>query len=125
MNPEELIAFEWKDDILICRILIQKSINKEIAKQLVQCRKEACKNQPTKLIMVFPKLTNMDKSGRDYLSSDEAKEGVIAGAMVTTTIIGRVIINFFLKLNNKNEDDIPNKVFNTEEEALEWIQNLP
>ena len=125
MEENRLIKFEYKDDILIARYDSNKSITKNIAIEMVKERKDYTQGKSVKIVMVFPHLTNMDKGGRDYLSSDDAKEGILATAMVTNSIIGRVIINFFLKLNNKNNQDFPNKVFNNEEDALEWIKKIP
>lgn len=82
------------------------------------------KNKSCKVIIVFPKLSSMDKAGRDYLSSPDAKEGITASAMVTTSILSRVIINFFLKLNNNDKGDVPNAVFSSEEDALIWLKEL-
>lgn len=125
MEDEDLIKFQWKNDILICNIITEKTIDEKTAIRLVSLRKVETKNKPIKIVMIFPKLTHMDKGGRDYLSSDEAKKGILASAMVVKTVIGKVVINFFLKLNNRNDNAIPNKVFNTEDEALEWLENLP
>ena len=45
-------------------------------------------------------------------------------AMVSKCVLGRAIVNFFLKLNNKGREEYPNKVFSTEEEALQWIREI-
>ena len=126
MDDEKLQELEFfENNILIVRYLSNRSITKEIAKKLVQERKDFARGKEIKLIMVFPQLSNMDKGGRDYLSSEDAKEGVLASAMVVNTVIGKVIMNFFLKLNNKGNDDVPNKVCHTVEEAIEWIKKYP
>lgn len=111
-------------DILVARYVSDKPITSDIAKQMVDERKRFMNNESCKMCIVFPKLNSVDKGGRDFLSSDEAKEGVEASAMVASSVLGRVIVNFFLKLNNRNGNDIPNKVFNSEEEAIIWLREI-
>jgi hypothetical protein len=119
------IQFERiKNNIVITRYLDTRAVTGPVAEEMVRRRKEFTNNEPCKVIIVFPKLSNMDKAGRDYMSSEDAKEGIIASAMVTNSILGRAIINFFLKLNNKDRQDFPSKVFNTEEEAIQWIEEI-
>ncbi|MEZ4922576.1 MAG: hypothetical protein R2780_05330 [Crocinitomicaceae bacterium] len=119
------MEFERVDDLIVIgRYHDEKPITSETARELVRLRKEYTNNELCKLIIVFPKLNNMDKSGRDYLSSEDAKEGILASAMVTNSVLGRAIINFFLKLNNSGKADFPSKVFNTEQEAIQWIKEI-
>lgn len=119
------LEFERVDDtIIIARYLDSRPITGEIAREMVRLRKEFTQNKEFKTVIVFPTLTNMDKAGRDYLASDEAKEGIIASAMVSKSVLARAIINFFLKLNNKGRNDYPNKVFSSEKDALQWIREI-
>lgn len=124
MLTEEDLHFEIKQDILIARYTSGKTIIAEIAKNLVEKRKEFTQGKPYKIVFVFPKLTNMDKGGRDYLSLPASKEGVLASAIVINSILGRVIINFFLKHNNNANNEFPTKVFSNEAEALKWINEI-
>ena len=124
MIESDLLQFEVVDGITVARYSSNKPITAEVAKILVQKRKEFTQNKPCKVAIVFPNLTSIDKGGRDYLSSDDAKENIEASAMVTDSVLGKVVVNFFLKLNNRRNNDIPNKVFNTEKDAIEWLKNL-
>ncbi|MBD3637979.1 MAG: hypothetical protein HUJ25_11545 [Crocinitomicaceae bacterium] len=117
-------TFTLQDDILICRIESTSNITLEKAKQLVAARKELINGKAYKTMIVFPKLSNMDKSARDYLASDEAKEGILAGAIVTKSTLGRVIINFFIFISNQKKRSFPEKVFNHEEDAIEWLSSI-
>ena len=124
MTTTETTEFEMIDDILVARYISGKAITEKVAKEMVRSRKEFMKNKACKAIIVFPRISSMDKGGRDYLSTKEAKEGITASAMVTTSILSRVIINFFLKMNNNENDDIPTAVFSSEEDALTWLKEL-
>ena len=124
MTTTETTEFDMIDDILVARYISGKAITEKVAKEMVRSRKEFMKNKECKVIIVLPRISSMDKGGRDYLSTQEAKEGIMASAMVTTSILSRVIINFFLKLNNNENDNIPNAVFSSEEDALIWLKKL-
>lgn len=124
MTKTETTEFEMIDNILVARYTSGKAITKEVAQELVRSRKEFMQNKECKVIIVLPRISSMDKGGRDYLSSPEAKEGIIASGMVTTSILSRAIINFFLKLSNNGKNDIPTAVFNSEEDAMTWLKKL-
>jgi hypothetical protein len=124
MPNDSKVQFTFKENVLIAHYKSTKAITVEIAKELVRLRKIQTNQEPCKLIIVLPKLSSIDKAGRDYLSSAEAKEGIIASAMVAKSILGRVVINFFLKMNNNSDTSFPFKVFNDEDEAFEWIKKL-
>ena len=124
MQDDQYLHLRYDDDILIATFIKNVSITEEVAKQMVAERKAFTGNREVKVLIIFPKLSNMDKGGRDYLSTDEAKEGIKAGAVVTKSMLARVIINFFMKLNNNDKDPYPSKIFNTEEEALKWLKSV-
>ncbi|MEX1000764.1 MAG: hypothetical protein WDZ35_01470 [Crocinitomicaceae bacterium] len=124
MGEPKLIEFEFHEDILVGRYLSDSPITGEIARTIVQQRKTFTNGKACKMVIVFPKLSSIDKNGREYLSSAEAKEDILAGAMVTPSLLSRVIINFFLKFNESKKDNFPTKVFNTEEEAVYWLKSL-
>ena len=124
MTTTETTEFEMIDDILVARYISGKAITEKVAKEMVRSRKEFMKNKACKAIIVFPRISSMDKGGRDYLSTQEAKEGIMASAMVTTSILSRVIINFFMKMNNNENNNIPTAVFSSEEDAMTWLKEL-
>lgn len=114
--------FEYKDGILISRFLKSEKVSLESAKQLVQARKDFQKEKNVKLVSVFPKLTSASKEARDYLATEEAKEGLSACAVVGKSPVARVIINFYLNINKV--EDMPLKMFNNETDALHWLEDL-
>lgn len=124
MLEDEDLQMTFVDDILVVRYLTKKPITLEIAKTLVERRKEITKYQECRVAIVMPNLSNITKEARDYLSSEDATELLEASAMVTGSILGRVIVNFFLKLNARRNNGVPNQVFNNEEDAIMWLKNL-
>jgi len=122
MTQEIIIEFKRVDDIVIAKIDSDLRIDLELAKNLVQQRLAYCKNEDCKLVLVLDKLQQFDKSARNYMSSGEAGDGIIASALVSNSVLGNIIINFFLRLNNQNE--FPSKFFKSEELAIEWIKDI-
>jgi hypothetical protein len=122
MTQEILVDFSRLDDIVIARIDSELRIDLELAKKLVQQRLDYCQNEDCKLVLVLDKLQQFDKSARNYMSSHEAGDGIIASALVSNSVLGNIIINFFLRLNNTHE--FPSKFFKTEESAIEWIKSI-
>lgn len=122
VKVEDYMEFEWSDDILIARYISDQPLNEEIARALVKARLDFANNQPHKVVIAFPKLSAIPKDAREYLSSEEAQSCIIASAMVTPTLLSKMIINFFLTLVRKN--GIENQLFDTEAEALFWIKQL-
>lgn len=97
-------------------------ISLEIAKKGVKRRKEIMKGEEVKVIISLPKLTKISKEVRDYLSSDEATEGIKAGALISKTALSNVIINFFLGVNPNMK--VPTKIFSNRDKAILWLDTF-
>ena len=123
-REKEYLDIVLSNDILIVRYISDEKIDVAIAKEIVNARKVAANREDCKLITVFPKLKGASKEARDYFASDDAKEGILANAIVTNSKVGRTIINFYLTINLKNYPDFPIKVFNSEEQAIKWIDGV-
>lgn len=124
MTLNKLIAFRRVDDIIIAQIDSELRIDIKLAKELVSLRLEYFNGEKFKFIVVIDKLQQVEKSARDYMASDEAREGIIVSALVSNSILGNIIINFFLRLNSNTERKIPSKFFKTEELAIQWIKKI-
>ncbi len=115
------VSFEIKDDILYVTYLPGAIINIDVAKEIVKQRKEYT-NGVSYLFMVSGEgLRSMDKEARDYLSKDDATEGVLAGALVVNSVYTEFFGNFFLRIT---KPEIPAKLFTEEKKALEWLKQF-
>ncbi|MEZ4922316.1 MAG: hypothetical protein R2780_04020 [Crocinitomicaceae bacterium] len=73
------------------------------------------------LIVDTTKIKSITKEARDYLSIKDRETNVNAIAIVRKSIIGNMVANFFIGLNKPS---VPTKLFNSEEEAVEWCKNF-
>jgi hypothetical protein len=58
---------------------------------------------------------------RDYYASAEAKKNVIAIAVVTGSLLGRIVGNMILGANRAN---VPVRLFANQAEALAWLEEV-
>ena len=86
MNQEILIDFSRIDDIIIARVKPEVKIDLESAKEMVRLRIEFAEGKDYKLIVVYNKLKQADKSARDYFGLYESNEGIIGGALVSNSV---------------------------------------
>lgn len=123
-DPATYTDFETQGNILIVRYKTNLPMTKEIAEAIVDHRLKLANGRNFKMVIVLPQLRVVEKEARDFLSTERGIEGISASAMVTQSPISRAIINFFLKINFNRPNNIPNKIFNTEEKALNWLRGV-
>lgn len=63
----------------------------------------------------------MTNEARAYYASEEAARGLTALAMVTTSVLGRIVANLLMGLSTT---PIPMKLFSSEEAALSWLRGI-
>jgi hypothetical protein len=63
----------------------------------------------------------MTNEARAYYASPEAARGLTALAMVTSSVLGRIVANLLMGLNTT---PIPMRLFSSEQAALQWIRGL-
>jgi hypothetical protein len=66
-------------------------------------------------------LVSTTRDAREYASSAESIEGVLAGAILTDTSFNAFIANFFIKVTRPR---IPTRIFTREEDALKWLEQF-
>ena len=120
---KEYAHFEFLDDIL-CVTFLSKEITLEIAQHVVQQRIELTNNKDFKVLISVNKITLIPKKARDYFSTDAAKKGIKASALISNTPISNMIINFFLGINDITKEEFPSKVFSSKENGLKWLKSL-
>jgi len=77
--------------------------------------------QYNKTMIIARGVTGIDKSARDYLSSAEATEGLIAMALVIGSSFQRIMGNFFISVNKTS---MPVRMFTTESGAGKWLKKF-
>ena len=125
MKAEDLIRFEFREDILIAHSLVEDEIDLEIAELILEARLKLTADRDRKVITVFLRGSGMNKEARDFLGGPKGSEGISALAIVTNSQLRTMVANIFLSFNVKKEKiKTPMKIFKTVEEAYEWIKPL-
>jgi hypothetical protein len=93
-------------------------ITHDIALEIVRLRLQFSENTAFPLLITDHGILGMDKSARDWFSSEEGTCQITACALVLNTVYSRVLGNFFIKLTRPL---IPVKIFNDQARAQEWL----
>ena len=70
------------------------------------------------LLLDFSNMQSQTREAREYYASDETNKAVSSVAVVTNTLIGNLIGNFFIGLN---KSIFPIKLFTDITEAKQWL----
>jgi hypothetical protein len=63
----------------------------------------------------------MTNEARAYYASEDAARGLTALAMVTTSVLGRIVANLLMGLSST---PIPMRLFSNEQAALAWLRGV-
>lgn len=109
------------EGILETRILDESSGTLETAKLFIETHlKVIGSRKPAPMLLVFGQGMQINVEGRHYIvEAEEWKRIATRIGVVTNTMVGMVLFNFFTKLK---EAPFPVKIFPTEEEALAWLR---
>lgn len=91
----------------------------EVAKQQVKDRLELAAGKAYPICGSIINLDKVSNDAREYLGTDEAMEGVICFAIVTSNSLQKMFGNFYL---NFRKSKVPTRLFYNQEEALRWIE---
>ncbi len=72
-----------------------------------------------KVLSQFGRYVNISSEARDYAAARSPE--CIALAYVITSLAQRIVIRFYIRLRRRKN---PTKVFNTYEEALQWLRTM-
>lgn len=98
-------------------------VTKEIAQKIVEDRVKFIEGQVYPSLGKDDGIKGADKDARDYLSTQEAIQGVSAAAFLAKSEFFKFLVNFFIKVNVISQK-IPVKVFTDESDALKWLEQF-
>jgi hypothetical protein len=113
----DVIRYEIKDGILI-GVYKVKVLDYSAAVSAVQLRKEFTGDKAFPNLAIGLDVMSIEKGARDYFTTKEATEGVLAGGLMSNSFFQVTLLNFFLRVGNPK---IPAKLFTNENEAIEWL----
>ena len=73
------------------------------------------------LLVDIKNVKSATRETREYFAGDEAARIIEAMALLIGSPVGRMIGNFFLRIN---KPIYPTKLFTSENEAIEWLKGL-
>ncbi len=112
---------EQHGEILEARYKAGLQIDREAAEQIVEERLEFTNNKPMPVLLLDSGLVKMDKSARDYMSSDDGIRGLRAVAIILSSVVNSMLLNFLLKISRPG---LPVKVFTDRDNAMEWLKTF-
>lgn len=80
-----------------------------------------CQDKRRPLLVNFTPVRSMDSDARAYYSGQKVGPAISAVGGITQSKIGKVIGNFFMGFNRP---PTPGKIFNSEEDAVEWLKKF-
>lgn len=107
-----IVLANYHDDVYISLAVAQKSV----AERLVFSHSD-----PIALMVDGTNVKGISKEARDYYGSEEGSAQLIASAIYTRSKLSAFLANFLLKVN-LHRTNIPIKLFNDKEKAIEWLK---
>lgn len=117
------VKFNIDENNILCLSFKVEHISLEIAKEITKERLEFTNGQDTNMYVEVTTLKSIDKTARDYFSSNEGNEKLKAVAIFTNSKLSFFLANFLLKVNFQI-CTIPVKIFTEKEKALAWLKNI-
>ena len=111
----------WDEENILCILFKKPVVDLELAKMSVSLRLKATNCSPCKLYLDPKNVKSMTKEARDYYTSDEAMQLADAAAVLSTSMITKLIATFFLSFNKPPK---PFKIFTSKEKAFEWLKGF-
>jgi len=111
-----------EDGILIAVYEKDLNITRAIAEDCIASRLSLTKGKNYPALADITQIAGTRKDARVYLSSDEAIEGVAAGALLVNSAFSTFIGNFFLKVAFSSP--IPTRLFSNKASAIKWLQQF-
>ena len=115
------VDLQWIGPILEATYKSGPKIDLATAKNILRERLEFTEGKSVPVLVIDSGLVSMDKTARDFLSSNEGIQGIRASALISSSIVNSMLVNFILKISRP---ELPVKVFTKREDALEWLKTF-
>ncbi len=119
-SPENKKISVTLDNGILVGTYLCETVDLETAKIAVEDRVKRFGHKDFPLLVHATIVKHVTIEARNYLASEEGCQKIKSCAIITSSIVTRVIANFFLTLNKPL---VPTKLFTNEEHAKEWLSN--
>lgn len=116
-----LVNYEQVEGILFAIFLPNLSIDLTAAKKILEARLKFSNGSSYPVLVDARSVKSFTKEARDFLSSDEARQGVKATAILVSGLLSSTIANFFLNVTVK-KPLVPTRIFSDRNKAIKWLQ---
>lgn len=93
--------------------------NVEMMKEIQEAKKELLGDKKHSVLMIAPRMGDMDKEAKALASGEFANKNAIAKAIVCKNMGTQLLARFFVKYNKPS---VEHGLFQTEEEAIVWLK---
>lgn len=120
---ESLSAYFWldADGVLIIMNKPKDVHSGEDALENVKFTQSFCNDVPRLLLIDVTKIRSMTREAREMYKMEGSTGRILAVALVTSSLAGRILANFFL---NFNKPEAPTRLFNNYNAAHTWLLSI-
>jgi hypothetical protein len=123
LNEEEVTTLKmrmYKDakGIIHTKYYPQSECDIESAKEEIKFINQLTDGKGAPCIVDITKVKSVTREARLYYSSEVASHVISAAALLVDSQVSKVLANFFLGINKPL---MPVRLFNSEEQAMEWL----
>lgn len=115
------VDLEMDGDILIARYKDAPKIDLQAAKEIQQERLTFTNNKRVPVLVIDQGLVSMDRQAREFFSSEAGIEGISASAMIVSSTVNSMLVNFILRISRPN---MPVKMFTDKNAAMAWLKTF-
>ena len=110
-----------KENILIGTYKKGLHIDLEIAHEIVRTRISFMEGKRIPAMIITKGIIGISKPARDYLSSKEGTEGLLASAIIAGASFSSLMGNFFLRVHKTT---MPVRIFSNRVHAERWLKKF-
>lgn len=115
----DLGEFILREDGIIHIIPNEKNVNVKMAERVVKIIHSLMDGNPRGLLVDNRNLSSIERPARKIFAKEVNNQFTVAVAMIVKSPLNKIVVNFFLRLNNLSR---PTKIFNSEVEAINWLK---
>jgi hypothetical protein len=114
---KEEYQFYLENDILFFKYLVSH-VTFELAVKILDDKISIVNNKQYLTILDTHQVKTIENSAKKIMASSRGLEGISKCAIITNSIVQKVIVNFFLILE---KPQVPTKIFNDYAPAMAWL----
>jgi hypothetical protein len=121
IKSEKFSIYQLSINIFKVLPVAETELDKEDAIEIRQSITKLCPNMKFAVMVDGSNYFSTTVELRQLIASDEYTQLRFATAIVTESLAGKIIGNFFIKVNKPGS---PTKIFSKEEDAFRWLNHL-